>query len=67
MKKENPERTYDFLDRNIVEKFTLETLRQIVAHASRANPDINYQYYEQMDALLLALNFKNPPGRLLRR
>jgi len=30
-------------------------------------PDVNTAYYDKEDALLVALNFKNPPGRLLRR
>jgi hypothetical protein len=33
----------------------------------RLCPDVNTCYYDKEDALLLALNFKNPPGRLLRR
>jgi hypothetical protein len=33
----------------------------------RLNPDINTSYFDKEDALLLAVNFKNPPGRLLRR
>lgn len=35
--------------------------------ALRQNPDINTAYYDKEDALLVAVNFKNPPGRLLRR
>jgi len=30
------------------------------------NPDINTAYFDKEDALLLVVNFKNPPGRLLR-
>lgn len=33
----------------------------------RINPDLCYKYYEREDALILALYFKNPPGRLMRR
>ena len=33
----------------------------------RLCPDVNTEYFDKEDALLLALNFKNPPGRLLRR
>ena len=33
----------------------------------RLNPDVNTAYFDKEDALLLALNYKNPPGRLLRR
>lgn len=31
------------------------------------NPDINTCYFDKLDGLLLAINYKNPPGRLLRR
>jgi hypothetical protein len=30
-------------------------------------PDINTAYFDKEDSLLVALNYKNPPGRLLRR
>lgn len=43
------------------------TFRQTLVEAMRLCPDVNTQYFDKEDALLLALNFKNPPGRLLRR
>ena len=43
------------------------TFRQTLVEAMRLCPDINTHYFDKEDALLLALNFKNPPGRLLRR
>ena len=39
----------------------------MLCNAIRMNPDINTCYYDKQDALLLAINYKNPPGRLLRR
>jgi hypothetical protein len=33
----------------------------------RLNPDINTCYFDKEDALLLAINYRNPPGRLLRK
>ena len=30
-------------------------------------PDVETQYYEKDDALLISMFFKNPPGRLMRR
>jgi len=30
-------------------------------------PDVVTEYYERLDGLLVALYFKNPPGRLLRK
>ena len=43
------------------------TFRQVLVEALRLCPDVNTEYFDKDDALLLALNFKNPPGRLLRR
>jgi hypothetical protein len=67
VKEHNPERTYDFLDRNFIEHFDPSTFRQIMVDATKRYVDINTTYYDKEDALLVALNFKNPPGRLLRR
>lgn len=55
------------MDRNYQESFDASTFRQILTQALRSGPDVNTSYYDAEDALLLALNFKNPPGRLLRR
>lgn len=43
------------------------TFRQQLVEAMRLYPDVNTCYFDKEDALLVALNFKNPPGRLLRR
>lgn len=67
LEENNPEREYCFLDRNYTEEYTAEEFRQILTEALRFQPDINTAYYDKEDALLLAVNFKNPPGRLLRR
>ena len=67
LQSENPERTYDFLDRNYSEQFNAITFRQMLTQAIRLKADINTAYFDKEDALLLAINFKNPPGRLLRR
>jgi hypothetical protein len=67
VRSENPERTYNFLDRNFIEHFDPATFRQVMVDAMRRYPDMNTAYYDKEDALLIALNFKNPPGRLLRR
>lgn len=64
---ENPERSYDFKKRNCTEELDASTFRQILCDSMRMNPDINTCYFDKDDALLLAINFKNPPGRLLRR
>lgn len=29
-------------------------------------PDIVTEYYDKLDALLVSMYFKNPPGRLIR-
>jgi len=36
------------------------TFRQVLADAIRLDPDVNTTYFDKEDALLLALNFKNP-------
>lgn len=67
MKSANPERTYNFMNRNYQESYDASTFRQVLTQALRTGPDVNTCYYDKDDSLLLALNFKNPPGRLLRR
>ena len=82
----NPERQYDFMDRNFIETYDLPTFRQILADALVLDPDVATCHFDKEDkesddrancmnllsqkeapALLMSLNFKNPPGRLLRR
>ena len=67
LQRENPEREFHFKQRNCTEEMDAETFRQVLCNAIRMNPDINTAYFDKEDALLLAINFKNPPGRLLRR
>ena len=67
LKSANPERNYNFMDRNYQESFDASTFRQVLTQALKTGPDVNTCYYDREDALLLALSFKNPPGRLLRR
>ena len=67
MKSKEPERTFSFLDRNYVETYDPLTLRQELVNAMKLDPDMAFEYYEREDALLLALYYKNPPGRLLRK
>jgi hypothetical protein len=67
MKEKEKERDFFFLDRNFVEKYESKALRQQIANLLRLQPDLAFHYYPSEDALLLALYFKNPPGRLLRR
>jgi hypothetical protein len=55
------------LDRNYCENLDAVTFRQVLTNAVRIQADVNSIYYDKEDALLLAVNFKNPPGRLLRR
>jgi hypothetical protein len=66
MKSKEPERDFFFLDRNFMERLDATTLRQQLGQALRLKPNICYQYLPSEDALMLALYFKNPPGRLLR-
>ena len=55
------------MDRNYQEVYDASTFRQVLIQALRYGPDVNTCYYDKEDALLLALNYKNPLGRLLRR
>ena len=55
------------MDRNYLEYLEPSSFRQVLADAIRLDPDVNTNYFDKDDALLLALNFKNPQGRLLRR
>ena len=67
LKKKEPERDFSFLDRNFVERYDQAALRQQLSYMMRYQPDMAFDYYPNEDALLIALYFKNPPGRLLRR
>jgi hypothetical protein len=67
LQSENPERSFEFKHRNCTEQLDASTFRQVLCNAMRLKADINTCYYDKDDALLLAINFKNPPGRLLRR
>jgi hypothetical protein len=69
MKKALKERTFSFLDRNYIEEYKdAHTVRQMISGAMNSlRPEIVTDYYEMDDGLLVALFFKNPPGRLLRR
>lgn len=68
MLEQQPEQSFCFLDRNFVEEFaSKETMRQVLSQAmAEMLPDVVTQYYEMLDGLLLAMYFKNPPGRLIR-
>ena len=67
LKKENPEREYEFQRRNFTEEMDPTTFRQVLVEAMRLSPDVNTEYFDKEDVILLALNFKNPLGRLLSR
>ena len=67
LQSENPERNYEFTKRNCTEEMDASTFRQVLCNSIRLKADINTCYFDKDDALLLAINFKNPPGRLLRR
>ena len=67
LQENNPEREYEFKSRNFTEEMDAATFRQVLTKAMKLNPDVNTAYFDKEDALLLALNYKNPPGRLLRR
>jgi hypothetical protein len=68
MLKQQPEQTFQFLDRNFVEEFhDKTTMRQVLSQTlTQMTPDMVTEYYEMLDGLLVAMYHKNPPGRLLR-
>jgi len=68
LNKRQPEQSFSFLDRNFVEEFKdVDTMRQVMSSAmTKLQPDVVTEYYEMLDALLVAMYFKNPPGRLIR-
>ena len=57
----------DLGNRIYEEKMNQEILSQVLANILMFEPDIVTEYYEKEDALLLALQFRNPPGRILRK
>jgi len=68
MSKKQPEQSFHFLDRNFLDQFKdRDTMRQVLSTSMIClQPDVVTDYYEQLDGLLVALYFKNPPGRLMR-
>ena len=82
MHSNNPERTYNFMDRNFVETHDLQTFQQILNDMLTLEPDVFTSYLETCEStakrdcldliknnttMIMAINFKNPPGRILRR
>ena len=69
MKKAMKERQFYFLDRNYVEEFNdFKTMRQVLSKALLSSQaDLQTEYFQMDDGLLISLYYKNPPGRLLRR
>mmetsp|Transcript_30766 Transcript_30766/g.30250 ORF Transcript_30766/g.30250 Transcript_30766/m.30250 type:complete len:198 (+) Transcript_30766:731-1324(+) len=66
-KQKEPERDFNFLDRNFQEVYDSLTLRQELVTAMNMRPQIVTKYYDKEDSLLLGLYFKTPAGRLLRK
>jgi hypothetical protein len=68
MLSQQPEQTFNFLDRNFVEEYKDRgTMRQVLSQAmTDMMPDLVTEYYEMLDGLLIAMYHKNPPGRLIR-
>jgi len=58
LKKQFPERTFNFLDRNFVEVYDEHSLRQIFAEQQKLRPEIHCSYYDKNDGLLVSIGFK---------
>ena len=67
MKEQEKEREWNFGDRIFEERLNPNVLKQRLYHSLLYGPDLQARYYDQEDALLLALYFRNPPGRILRK
>jgi len=67
LKKCQPERDWNFLDRNFTETLDALTLRQELSNAITRRAELITEYYSKEDALLVAIHYKTPPGLLLRR
>jgi hypothetical protein len=61
------ERQWDFGKRVFAERFNKNTLTQTLYRALLFDPTVLTKYNARDDNLLVALYFKNPPGRILRQ
>ncbi|MFN9905480.1 MAG: hypothetical protein ACK56F_05060, partial [bacterium] len=67
LKNFQPKREWVMEDRVYVEKLSEESLRQVI-NADRLFGANYLEHYDQTyDKLLIALVYKNPPGRILRK
>ena len=67
MMTEAASRPYSFFGRDYEERMSPKILKQAVMNAMLLEPDIQTKYYAREDALLLALFYKTPPGRVVRK
>jgi hypothetical protein len=49
LKSANPERTYDFMDRNYTESHDIETFRQLLVDYLVLDPDVTCCHYDKRD------------------
>jgi hypothetical protein len=67
LKNFQPKRDWALEDRLYVEKLTEDSLRQVVNSHRLFAPNYLQYYDHTYDKLLIALVYKNPPGRILRK
>ena len=60
------EREWKFFDRYYAKPLSKDALKYELSQSMLLNPEIATQYCAREDALLCALYFKNPPGRIIR-
>ena len=67
LKKIHPERTWDLGDRQYEECFSKVDFSQVFLQMKMYDPEILTEYIERTDSLLVAVLFRTPPGRIIRK
>ncbi len=66
MKQKEPERDWDFFDRNYCRALSQDAMKYEISRYMLLNPNIATQYCKREDGLFVSMYFKNPPGRIMR-
>lgn len=67
LKKIHPERTWDLGERRFEEAFSKTDFFQVFLQMKIYEPEILTEYIERTDSLLVAVLFRTPPGRIIRK
>ena len=63
----HPERTWDLGNRKFEETFDMNEFSQIFLKLKMYEPEILTEYIQRTDSLLVAVLFRTPPGRIIRK